>query len=53
MAMAADCTIVEAEEVVATGDLDPDFIHTSGVYVNRIVKIPPDGILHVHPRLGD
>jgi 3-oxoacid CoA-transferase A subunit len=53
MAMAAACTIVEAEEVVATGGLDPDFIHTSGVYVNRIVKIPPDGILHVYPRLGD
>ena len=53
MAMAAACTIVEAEEVVPTGSMDPDFIHTSGVYVHRIVTIPPDGVLHVNPRLGD
>lgn len=53
MAMAATCTIVEAEEVVPTGSMDPDFVHTSGVYVHRIVKIPPDGILHINPRLAD
>jgi 3-oxoadipate CoA-transferase alpha subunit len=53
MAMAASCTIVEAEDVVPAGSLDPDFVHTSGVYVHRIVKIPADGILHVYPRIGD
>ncbi len=53
MAMAANCTIVEAEEVVPIGSMDPDFVHTSGVYVHRIVQIPPDGILHVNPRLAD
>ena len=31
-------------EIVPVGDLDPDQIHTPGVYVNRIVRIPPDGI---------
>jgi 3-oxoacid CoA-transferase subunit A len=35
---AAKFTIVEAEEVVNTGDLDPDEIHTPGIYVQRIVK---------------
>jgi 3-oxoadipate CoA-transferase alpha subunit len=52
MAMAATCTIVEAEEVVPVGELDPDFVHTSGVYVHRIVQIPPDGVWHLEPRLG-
>lgn len=52
MAMAADCTIVEAEEIVPVGELDPDFVHTPGVYVHRIVQIPPDGVWHLEPRLG-
>ena len=52
MAMAATCTIVEAEEIVAVGELDPDFVHTPGVYVHRIVQIPPDGVWHLEPRLG-
>ena len=52
MAMAADVTIVEAEEIVAVGELDPDFVHTSGVYVHRIVQIPPDGVWQLEPRLG-
>ena len=45
MATAARITIVEVEnEIVPAGDLDPDQIHTPGVYVNRIVRILPDGI---------
>ena len=45
MATAARITIVEVEnDIVPVGDLDPDQIHTPGVYVNRIVRIPPDGI---------
>ena len=45
MAMAARVTIVEVEsEIVEVGKLDPDQIHVPGVYVDRIVKIPPDGI---------
>ena len=45
MAMAARITIVEVEnDILSEGELDPDQIHTPGVYVNRIVHIPPDGI---------
>ena len=47
MAMAARTTIVEVEnDIVAAGELDPDQIHVSGVYVDRLVRIPPspDGI---------
>ena len=43
MAMAATVTLVEVENrVVAAGTLDPDQIHVPGVYVDRIVEIPPD-----------
>ena len=45
MAIAAEVTVVEVEsEIVPVGELDPDQIHVSGVYVNRLVKIPADGI---------
>ncbi len=45
MATAAKTTIVEVEnEILAPGQIDPDEVHTPGVYVDRIVAIPPDGI---------
>ena len=45
MAMAARITVVEIEdEIVPAGETRPDKIHVPGVYVNRLVKIPPDGI---------
>jgi 3-oxoadipate CoA-transferase alpha subunit len=45
MAMAARITIVEVEnDIVPVGALDPDQIHVPGVYVDRLVRIPPDGI---------
>ena len=45
MATAAAVTIVEIEDkIVEVGELDPDHIHVPGVYVNRLVKIPADGI---------
>jgi 3-oxoacid CoA-transferase A subunit len=45
MAMAAKVTIVEVEsEIVEVGQLDPDQVHVPGVYVDRLVKIPSDGI---------
>ena len=45
MAMAAKTTIVEVEnDVVEIGELDPDHVHVSGIYVDRVVKIPEDGI---------
>jgi 3-oxoacid CoA-transferase subunit A len=38
MATAADVTVVEAEEMVDAGTIDPDCVHTPGIYVHRIVK---------------
>ena len=38
MAMAGKITIAEVEELVQPGDLDPNFIHTPGVYVHRIFQ---------------
>jgi 3-oxoacid CoA-transferase subunit A len=38
MAMAGKITIAEVEELVPEGDLDPDEIHTPGIFVQRIVK---------------
>lgn len=36
MAMAGKVTIAEVEELVPAGELDPDTIHTPGIYVHRI-----------------
>ncbi len=36
-AMAGKLTVVEVEEIVETGSLDPDSIHLPGIYVHRIV----------------
>jgi 3-oxoacid CoA-transferase subunit A len=38
MAMAGKITIAEVEELVEAGELDPDQIHTPGVYVHRIFQ---------------
>lgn len=38
MAMAGKITIAEVEELVKPGELDPDQIHTPGIYVHRIFK---------------
>ena len=38
MATAGKVTIAEVEELCETGDLDPDHIHTPGIYVNRILE---------------
>jgi 3-oxoacid CoA-transferase A subunit len=51
MATAARCTIVETEEIVPVGSLDPNQIHTPGIYVERMVQIGPGEILHA-PRGG-
>jgi len=40
MAMAADITIAEVDEIVEVGELDPEVIVTPGIFVDRIVKIP-------------
>ena len=38
MAMAGKITIAEVEELVEPGELDPDMIHTPGIYVHRIFQ---------------
>ena len=38
MVTAAEMTIVEAEELVEAGEIDPDCVHTPGIYVDRIVR---------------
>jgi 3-oxoacid CoA-transferase subunit A len=36
-ATAGKITVVEVEEIVEPGELDPDQIHTSGIYVDRLI----------------
>jgi len=38
MAMAGKITVAEVEELVPAGELDPNFIHTPGIFVQRIFK---------------
>jgi len=38
MATAAEFVIAEVEELVPTGSINPDHVHTPGNFVNRIVK---------------
>jgi len=37
-ATAGKITVVEVEEIVEVGELDPDQIHTPGIYVNRLIQ---------------
>jgi 3-oxoacid CoA-transferase subunit A len=37
-ATAGKITVVEVEEIVEPGELDPDQIHTPGIYVNRVIQ---------------
>lgn len=39
MATAADVTIVEVEEVVGVGDLDPEVIVTPSIFVDRVIAV--------------
>lgn len=38
MAMAGRITIAEVEDLVSPGELDPNFVHTPGIFVQRIFK---------------
>ena len=42
VAMAGRVTVAEVEELVEPGALDPDEIHLPGVFVQRVVEVPPD-----------
>ena len=37
-ATAGKINVVEVEEIVEVGELDPDQIHTPGIYVNRVIQ---------------
>jgi len=39
-AMAGKITVAEVEEMVEVGELDPDLIHTPGIFVHRVVHNP-------------
>jgi 3-oxoacid CoA-transferase subunit A len=38
MATAGKITVAEVEEIVPAGELDPNFIHTPGIYVQRVIQ---------------
>ncbi len=40
MATAGKVTIAEVEHLVECGELDPDLVHTPGIFVQRIVHVP-------------
>jgi 3-oxoadipate CoA-transferase alpha subunit len=44
MAMAGKVTIVQTQNVVSLGALDPETIITPGIFVNRIVEVPEPAI---------
>lgn len=39
MATAGKVTIVEVDELVEAGTIDPNFIHTPGIFVQRIIQV--------------
>ena len=39
MATAARVTVAEVEQLVPAGELDPDHIHTPGIFVKRIIEV--------------
>jgi 3-oxoadipate CoA-transferase, alpha subunit len=40
MAMAARLTIVQSQHIRALGEIDPDHVHTPGIFVNRVLHVP-------------
>lgn len=38
MCSAGKITVVEVEEIVEPGELDPNFIHVPGIYIDRVIK---------------
>jgi len=38
MVKAGKVTIAEVEEIVDTGEIDPDQVHVPGMYVDRVIK---------------
>jgi 3-oxoacid CoA-transferase A subunit len=48
MAMNAKITIAEVDEIVETGEIDPETVVVPGIFVHRIVKITEKGIFPRH-----
>jgi len=42
--MAAKVTIAEVDKIVEVGEIDPEHVVTPGIFVDRIVEIPPTGL---------
>ena len=42
-AIAGRITIAEVEELVEVGELNPQEVHTPGVFVQRVVRVGEDG----------
>jgi 3-oxoadipate CoA-transferase alpha subunit len=40
MAMAAKLTIVQSQHIVELGDIQPENVHTPGIFVNRVLHVP-------------
>lgn len=40
IAMAGAITVVEVEQIVQAGEMDPDSVHLPGIFVDRIVLVP-------------
>ncbi len=40
MATAAKVTVAEVEQLVEPGEIDPETIHTPGIFVHRLVRVP-------------
>ena len=45
-AMAGRITVLEAEQVVPVGAIDPDAVHLPGIYVSRVVALTPEQASH-------
>ena len=39
MAMAGRVTVAQVADIVELGELDPEYVHTPGIFVDRIVKV--------------
>lgn len=53
MAAAAKTTIVQVDDVVELGTLDPEAVVTPGIYVNRVVAVGERAWLHNGEFIGD
>ena len=43
-AMAGRITIAEVEQLVEPGDIDPQTVHTPGVFVQRVIALTPEQV---------